>query len=189
MILTAQSTGLLMIVALAAAPFDRAQQTPADAATGFQVASIRPSLGGKSSNMSTSPDTLTIGNVALRTIIAAAYRIADYQIAGPEWLKKERFDIVAKTGAPIAADDMLPMLQPLLAERFRLAVHRETRQLPAYVLTVAKGGAEDGSGRSGCRCSTVQEGHEKLGEPHQRAAPDDAGTGGDALAPDRSSRA
>jgi uncharacterized protein (TIGR03435 family) len=55
--------------------------------------------------------------------------------------KKERFNIVAKTGEPVPSkDEMLPLLQPLLADRFGLSLHREMKNLPGYILTVAKGG-------------------------------------------------
>lgn len=108
----------------------------------FDVATIKPSQGkAGGGGLGASPGTLTINNLPLRMIIGAAYGIAEYQIAGPPWLKEQRFDIVAKTVAPVAnQEEMLPLLQPLLAERFRLAMHRETKELPAYVLRVARNG-------------------------------------------------
>lgn len=127
-------TLLLLAVLLAAEPAK------------FEVATIRASparnaSGKGGTNMGATPTTLTIHNLPLRTIIAAAYRVPEYQISGPEWLPKDRFDIVAKTGEPVANnDEMLPLLQPLLAERFHLAFHHESKTLPAYFLTVTKGG-------------------------------------------------
>ncbi len=108
----------------------------------FDVAAVKPNRSGKGGgNLAASPGMLTIRNLPLRTIIGAAYGIAEYQIAGPQWLKQERFDIVAKTDAPVTGEDkMLPLLQPLLAERFHLAMHHATKQLPAYVLTVGTNG-------------------------------------------------
>jgi len=108
----------------------------------FDVATVRPNRMGKGGgNLAASPGMLTIRNLPLRTIIGAAYGIAEYQISGPQWLKQERFDIVAKTDAPVTGEDkMLPLLQPLLAERFQLAMHRDTKQLPAFVLTVGPNG-------------------------------------------------
>jgi uncharacterized protein (TIGR03435 family) len=108
----------------------------------FAVATIKPSQGkAGDSGLSASPGTLTIRNLPLRMIIGAAYGIAEYQIAGPPWLKEQRFDIVAKTDAPVAnQEEILPLLRPLLAERFRLAMHQETRELPAYILLVARNG-------------------------------------------------
>ena len=108
----------------------------------FDVATVRPNRTGKGGgNLAASPGMLSIRNLPLRTIIGAAYDIAEYQISGPQWLAQERFDIMAKTDASVTGEDeMLPLLQPLLAERFHLAMHRDTRQLPAYVLTVGTNG-------------------------------------------------
>ncbi len=106
------------------------------------MATVKPNRIGKGGgNLAASPGLLTIRNLALRTIIGAAYNTAEYQISGPRWLEQERFDIVAKTdGSATGEDEMLPLLRPLLAERFHLAMHRETKQLPAYVLTVGTNG-------------------------------------------------
>lgn len=108
----------------------------------FAISSIRPNQAKKDSpELTISPTTLSIHNIPLNMIIARAYSIADYQLSGPTWLRDERFDIIAKTDAPVADDDeMMLLLQHLLADRFRLTLHRETRRLPAYQLTVAKNG-------------------------------------------------
>jgi uncharacterized protein (TIGR03435 family) len=108
----------------------------------FNASSIRANQTKKDAQeLKTSPVTLTIHNLPLNMIIGAAYGIADYQLSGPSWLKDERFDIIAKTDAPVADDDeMMVLLQRLLADRFRLTLHRETKQLPAYQLVVAKNG-------------------------------------------------
>jgi uncharacterized protein (TIGR03435 family) len=110
----------------------------------IDLATIKPHPAGKSgSGVEASPGMLTMRSLSLSMIIGAAYGIAEYQISGPPWLKQERFDITAKLDTPVAdKDEMLPLLQPLLAERFRLAFHHETKQLPAYVLTVGKNGSK-----------------------------------------------
>lgn len=59
---------------------------------------------------------------------------------GGKWLKPDRYDIVAKQPAGTTQDQRPGMLQALLAERFRLVVHRGSRQLPVYAMVVAKGG-------------------------------------------------
>lgn len=62
-------------------------------------------------------------------------------VGGPDWIRSERFDIVAKgEGNPTQEEMMGPMMQALLAERFRLALRREAREGPVYFLTVDKGG-------------------------------------------------
>src|SRR5260370_15428275 len=108
----------------------------------FDVATVKPKRTGKGGgNFAASPGMLTIRNLPLRRIIGAAYNIAEYQISGPQWLAQERFDIMAKTDPSVTGEDeMLPLLQPLLAERFHFAMHRGTKQLPAYVLMVGTKG-------------------------------------------------
>jgi uncharacterized protein (TIGR03435 family) len=79
-------------------------------------------------------------NVTLKFCITRAYRITDPQVLGPGWLDSERYDIMAKTpvGAP---DSQIPeMLQALLADRFKLAAHRERKELTVLALVAGKNG-------------------------------------------------
>src|ERR1700694_2623633 len=74
----------------------------------FDVATVRPSHTGKGAGTpAASPGMLTIRNLPLRTIIGAAYGIAEYQISGPQWLEQERFDILAKTDASLTGEDQM----------------------------------------------------------------------------------
>jgi len=102
----------------------------------FDVASVKANRSTqRGSGIDTEPGKVTIRNVSLKLIIQAAYGVKGYQISGFGWLESERYDIVAKAGSPVWEDDkLMPMLQPLLAERFKLALHRETRDLPAWML-------------------------------------------------------
>ena len=81
-------------------------------------------------------------NRTLKRYIMAAYGVGPNQIAGgPPWLDSIRFDIDAKAEQPIDDDDaFMAMLQTLLAERFKLAIHRENKPSEAYLLVVAKSG-------------------------------------------------
>ena len=63
-----------------------------------------------------------------------------YQIQGPAWLDMERFDVNATMPPETTKEQFRAMLQNLLAERFKLAIHRETKELPMYSLVVAKNG-------------------------------------------------
>ncbi len=108
----------------------------------FDVASIKANHSGSGSvGMRTSHGTLTVSNVTLRTLIQKGCHVKDSQISGgPAWLDTERYDIAAKTERTDISDERLWLsLQPLLADRFRLRFHRETKQLPIYSLIVAKG--------------------------------------------------
>jgi len=71
-----------------------------------------------------------------------AFGVRDYQISGPDWMSSERFDIVAKIPPLKGEGQEGPRLQKLLADRFKLAVHRESKEFPVYALVVAKGGAK-----------------------------------------------
>jgi uncharacterized protein (TIGR03435 family) len=86
---------------------------------------------------------LTAQNVTLRMLVMAAYQKQPFQIVGgPEWQSSDKFDINARAeDASLTTDQMLGMLQTLLADRFRLKVHTETRDVPIYALIVAR---EDG---------------------------------------------
>jgi uncharacterized protein (TIGR03435 family) len=79
-------------------------------------------------------------NVRLNSALKWAYQLQDYQISGPAWLKSERYDIFAKTGTPVPEEELRRRLQSLLADRFKLKCHRETKVLPAFALVVAKDG-------------------------------------------------
>lgn len=74
-------------------------------------------------------------NVTLRGVIAAAYGIESYQLmGGPPWADSDRFDIVATAGTNAPLEETNLMLRALLAERFKLMVHDEEREMPIYAL-------------------------------------------------------
>ena len=107
----------------------------------FEVASVKvsQSVGGHTSAHSGS-GSVNMSNVTLKFCITRAYRITDPQVLGPSWLDSDRYDIVAKipVGAP---DGQIPeMLQTLLADRFKLAAHRERKELAALALVLGKNG-------------------------------------------------
>src|SRR5437016_2348312 len=109
----------------------------------FEVASIKPSNADPSSSgIKTGHGRLDAKNVTLKRCIMGAYGIGPHQISGgPDWLDSDRFEISAKADRPIDEDAVLMvMLQGLLAERFKLVFHRETKIMPAFVLEVAKNG-------------------------------------------------
>ena len=119
----------------------------------YEVASIKLNKsGGNSITTSSTPDSLTIENVPLKFLIQSAYGVQNYQILGaPDWLISEHYDVDAKADPSVAdafqklslEDRRIArqhMLQALLADRFKLKVHVETRDLPVYSLLVAKNG-------------------------------------------------
>ena len=85
--------------------------------------------------------TVTMDSRTLQQLVAVAYRVRVSEVAGPGWISEQRFNVEAKLAA--GADKKLAneMLQRLLAERFGLKIHRETRTSAGFVLTVGKDGA------------------------------------------------
>jgi len=113
----------------------------------FEVASIKPSAlsmkGGEGSGRSRiehSPDSVTMRNVDLKDCVQWAYGVEYYQIPAPNSLDGKGYDVLAKAAGAVPVSQLRLMLQQLLAERFKLTLHRETRTMPVYALTVAKGG-------------------------------------------------
>src|SRR5690242_335411 len=90
----------------------------------FEVASIKPADPRLSNSffigMSADRAMVTYTNITLKDCIRGAWRVRDFQIAGPDWISKARYDISAKLPPGASADQIPEMLQGLLAERFRL---------------------------------------------------------------------
>ena len=110
----------------------------------FEVASIKPSEPGGRSQIQMAPGGRFVAkNVNVKFLIQQAYGVRDFQITGgPGWIGSERFDVTAKaeSGDNMTPDQLKPMLQALLADRFKLTLRRETKELPVYALVVAKNG-------------------------------------------------
>ncbi len=121
-------------------------QTPAANSTPrkFEVASIKPSQsdsGPFGIRPAPGGERYVASHVTLKLLITVAYRIKADQIAGgPAWMDSELYDMNAKAERPSSIEELHAMLQDLLADRFKLRFHRETKQLPIYALTVGQGG-------------------------------------------------
>ena len=129
--------GAVLLIAVAWGLFAQSEPRPT-----FQVASVklntanpqhkivRPQSGGR----------LMAENAPLLMLIQNAYGVQAYQVVGgPGWINTDGYDIEAKPDGETSTAQMWLMLQSLLAERFKLAVHRETREQPVYTVTSAKG--------------------------------------------------
>jgi len=115
----------------------------------FEVASVRPARSGSGDQAISggpgtgNPGRLTFTNCSLQTLLMNAYGILPSRLdrlSGPAWLRTETFDIVAKVPAGTAPVQVPLMLQNLLIERFKLAVHHETKEAEGYALVLAKNG-------------------------------------------------
>jgi uncharacterized protein (TIGR03435 family) len=122
------------------------QTRPAPAA--FEVASIRENVsGGDNASVRAQPGgRVSVSNNSLRSIIRNAYNVQNYQIVGgPEWINTVRWDISAKAPDDAPPPQLLLMLRTLLADRFKLAIRNETREMPIYALTLARADGRLGS--------------------------------------------
>jgi uncharacterized protein (TIGR03435 family) len=110
----------------------------------FDTASIKPAKSGvRGYSIQPLPGRLSVSNTPLRKLIAAAFHVYDFQVAGgPKWIDSDAFDIEAKAppGTKPTEKQTMAMLQNLLAGRFALAIHRDTKDLPVYALEIARGG-------------------------------------------------
>jgi uncharacterized protein (TIGR03435 family) len=86
------------------------------------------------------PGQISYSNLPLASILMTAYHVQFFQISGPDWIKTERYDIAAKIPSGATQQQFDSMLQGLLAERLRIAVHHETRDFRAYELAAGKNG-------------------------------------------------
>ncbi len=129
--------GWSVLLSLAASPAASGQSNQAPS---FEVASVRPAAPteGRRGQASASGDRVSYINTTLNNVLARAYQVKGYQIDGPSWIFTERYDIVAKAPDNTPEDQIPLMLQALLGERFKLKVHRETRELPIYALIFAR---------------------------------------------------
>jgi uncharacterized protein (TIGR03435 family) len=115
----------------------------------FEVASVKSNKSGDGRVMiGGPPGRFNVTNMPLRGIIGFAYGLQPFQlVGGPAWINDDRFDIVAKTPANTPPSLMLGagspgpmqyMMQNLLADRFTLKVHTESREMPIYALVLAR---------------------------------------------------
>jgi uncharacterized protein (TIGR03435 family) len=108
----------------------------------FEVVSIKPNRSDdRGGNMMPIAGGFSARNLSVNMLIQSAYHVKPWEIlGGPAWLTTDGYDIEAKTEGKPTYQEKIEMLRPLLADRFQLKVHRETRQMPIYSLTVAKNG-------------------------------------------------
>jgi uncharacterized protein (TIGR03435 family) len=109
--------------------------SPPSAGSGTRV--VMGCRGGPGTN---DPALFVCGNINLTSLVDMAYNVPYYAMSAPDWLITTYFEIRAVVPEGISKDQFATMLQNLLADRFKLVAHRETREIQRYELTVAKGG-------------------------------------------------
>jgi uncharacterized protein (TIGR03435 family) len=117
----------------------------------FEVASVRlappitPELiqsGKLRQGITMDGGRVDFAGTPLTGLIAYAFGVPQNRITGPDWMQGQRIDIQAKLPAGATEDQVPAMLQTLLADRFKLTIHRERKDQSGYALVVAKGGAK-----------------------------------------------
>jgi uncharacterized protein (TIGR03435 family) len=120
-------------------------QAPGAPPREFAVASVKPNQAGNAGGEGSVPEKIatsltgvTMRNVSLRTCICWAYGVHEYQVSGPGWLASQRYDVDARSSDPASHEELRGMMESLLAARFHLALHRESKELPVYAMRVGK---------------------------------------------------
>jgi uncharacterized protein (TIGR03435 family) len=151
-----QRTGkiILSLAVITTAAIPLLSQTPPTQKPSFEVASIKPSDPGNTrfAIVGQPGGRLIVTGASLKGLIALAYAVRDFQISGgPNWITTDRWDIEARAEEgtvpppsgppdPNRPNPLALRLQVLLQDRFQLKLHRETREMPVFEMTVAKGG-------------------------------------------------
>ena len=129
--------------------FTAAQSTSPAKPPAFDVASVKPNTSGDGRVLMTPQPggRLNLVNVPLRLMIRYAYRVQDFQVVGgPDWISTARFDVVAKAeGGNPSQEELQLMLRSLLADRFKLVVRPDTREMPTYSLVPARADGKTGA--------------------------------------------
>jgi len=115
----------------------------------FEIASIKPAAPQAMGRMQGSgdggpgtpdPSRIRFTDMSLRVLIMRAYGLQSFQVSGPSWMDSQHFDVIAKVPDGATREDARIMLQNLLADRFKLKLHKASREAAIYELVVAKGG-------------------------------------------------
>lgn len=113
----------------------------------FEAATIRPAVlpkgpvprGGPGTN---DPGRMRYSYMSVKNLLMTAYGMKNYQISGPAWIESQVYDIEARVPAGATKEQAAVMLQNLLADRFQLKLHRETKEVPIYNLVAGKKGSK-----------------------------------------------
>jgi uncharacterized protein (TIGR03435 family) len=149
---------ILVLAAMAAsgsvvhAQSQQTSSTPGGAPQEFEVASVKPQKNARPVDAITLSFLTRVGQSSrngrfdlagapLSVLIQLAYNVKDVQVTGgPSWASSDAYDVTARAEGNATFEQMRPMLRSLLADRFKLKIRQETRELPVYELAPAKGG-------------------------------------------------
>jgi uncharacterized protein (TIGR03435 family) len=106
----------------------------------FDAASIRLNENPRAGGIQTAPGSLAIRNASLLRLICWAWDMPQFQVEGPDWIRDQSFDVIAKSESGVDDDHLRLMLRKLLADRFGLKAHVDRKEMQIYAITLAKGG-------------------------------------------------
>jgi uncharacterized protein (TIGR03435 family) len=133
---------IVLAAAVSAAAALAAQSPPPVATAAFEVASVKPNNSGEAvMGMRRLPGGFNATNAPVAALVGIAYELQPFQMdGGPDWLTTARYDVTARMadGADAGPGPVAAALRALLADRFKLTVHWESRERPVFVLTVAR---------------------------------------------------
>jgi uncharacterized protein (TIGR03435 family) len=106
----------------------------------FEAATIRPNASGVSSGGLSASGIVTFNNTTVRDLIRRAYELPwpERVVGGPDWLDRERFDFTGKAEAETSGAQRMLMLRAFLADRLKLVVRTESREMPVFALVIAR---------------------------------------------------
>jgi uncharacterized protein (TIGR03435 family) len=128
------------IVFSAISPPEVRAQSQAAVPPAFEVASVKPAGTSCAGRRSVDAQQVRYENFSLKGLVRDAYKVELYQINAPEWLGSQCYDLAAKLPDGATKEQIPAMLQALLAERFRMTVHKEIKRDRVYALVVARNG-------------------------------------------------
>lgn len=127
------------VTAVAVAGFTIATAVAQTAQAAFEVVSVKINRSGEiPMRITAPPGRFEATNVTARLLILNSYGLPDFRLANlPSWAADERFDVAGRSAGSVGRDEISAMVRSLLADRFQLRAHRETRELPTYALVAA----------------------------------------------------
>ena len=132
---------LLVTVLLVGAAFGQSARFDlATIKTSLPLAALRAAGRIPHDGMRVSPDRVEFESAPLSYLIRLAYKVEDYQVSGPDFMDRQRFDIIAMMPGGATGEQIPEMLRALLVERFKLAVRKEAKEQTVYALVVGKDG-------------------------------------------------
>ena len=165
------TAGVLAAAAVTTPPLDGLGQTasPEQAPARFEVTSVKRNTSGQGFiTFDFQPGRLSLINVPVRQLIVRAYQVQPFQVAGgPSWIASDRFDVIAKAPEAVTPAQTNVMLQALLADRFKLVVHKEERSGDIFRLVKARadGRLGDALKPAAVDCASRRGGPPGLGGP------------------------